>query len=280
MRWPAERRAPRGDMLLFGACLFLSLLSLALPHRWAAGLTSGLRATLLRPFVILQDRATQDRSSRFRIGLIEAERDSLARLVQDDQPLRAENRSLRSLLALPERVTLPMLPATVLHQPVQVDERMLLLGIGSETGARQFDPVITSDGLLGYVWDTERNSAVVLTWLHPEFRAHAVTEDGSVMGMVVPTLSSTPQAILEFRGVALHDTVAIGTRVYTSSLGGVYPRGIPIGTISAEAGDSLAYERIYRVIPFVNPGMVAHAMVLRAERGAPFLPLPGDTLRP
>ncbi len=280
MRWPVERRAPRGDLLLFGACLFLSLLSLAMPHRWAAGLTSGLRASLLRPLVMLQDRAAQDRTSRFRITLIETERDSLARLLHDDLTLRSENQSLRSLLMLPQRVTLPMLAATVLHQPIQVDERMLLLGIGSEAGARQFDPVVTAEGLLGYVWDTEPNSAVVLTWLHPEFRAHAVTEDGSVMGMIVPRLSSTPQAILEFRGVALLDTVPVGTRVYTSSLGGVYPRGIPIGTIAAEAGDSLAYERVYRVIPFVNPGMADHAMVLRVERGARFLPLPGDSLRP
>ena len=43
------------------------------------------------------------------------------------------------------------------------------------------------------------------------------------------TLAS--ETFLEFRGVAYRDTVATGTLVMTSGLGGVYPKGIPIGRV-------------------------------------------------
>ena len=80
MRVPAERRAARGDLFLIGGCLLLSLAALVLPAPWVTGLTSALRATVLRPLVLLQDRATLDRSARFELPAIAAQRDSLARL--------------------------------------------------------------------------------------------------------------------------------------------------------------------------------------------------------
>jgi rod shape-determining protein MreC len=116
-------------------------------------------------------------------------------------------------------------------------------------------------------------SAVALTWAHPDFRASAVTEDGSVLGIVAPSANTVAsETFLEFRGVAYRDTVATGTLVMTSGLGGVYPKGIPVGRVSGVRAEELGWERIYRLTPIANPGHVAHVLVVRAPAG----PEPGQ----
>lgn len=63
----------------------------------------------------------------------------------------------------------------------------------------------------------------------------------------------------------------MGTTILTSGLGGILPRGIPVGTVvdTAHAGDAPAgaeWERTYLVLPAVPPGAVSHVMVLITPR--------------
>jgi rod shape-determining protein MreC len=104
-----------------------------------------------------------------------------------------------------------------------------------------------------------------MTWAHPEFRVSGVTEDGAVLGIVAPWPNTDPsETFLELRGVAFRDTVPTGTMVMTSGLGGVYPRGIPIGRVAGVRKEELGWERIYRLAPLANPGRVSHVLVLIA----------------
>jgi rod shape-determining protein MreC len=107
-------------------------------------------------------------------------------------------------------------------------------------------------------------TTVAMTWAHPDFRVSAATEDGVVLGIVAPSVNTeASETFLEFRGVAYRDTVATGTLVLTSGLGGVYPRGIPIGRVAGVRKEELGWERIYRLAPLANPGHLAHVLVLR-----------------
>lgn len=67
--------------------------------------------------------------------------------------------------------------------------------------------------------------------------------------------------MLEMSGVPYRTHVPYGTRILTSGLGGVLPRGIPIGTVVGTAGETEWY-RTYLVRPAVPPGSVTHVMVL------------------
>ena len=48
----------------------------------------------------------------------------------------------------------------------------------------------------------------------------------------------------------------------TSGLGGVLPRGIPIGTVIGLAAEAEGWERTYLVRPAVHPAAVTHVMIL------------------
>jgi rod shape-determining protein MreC len=211
----------------------------------------------------MQEVAAEGKASRSRLAMIRAQRDSIARLAQTLPGLLDENDQLRQLLGLGRRLELNFVPAEVLHQATPTDGLTLLVGAGSADGVAPFQPVVSPEGLLGVISAVDAQSSVVVTWAHPEFRASALTEGGGVFGIVGPSASaSSNETILELRGVPYRDTIPQGTLVMTSGLGGVYPRGIPIGTIIALARELTGWERTYLVRPAANPGRVAHALIL------------------
>ena len=127
--------------------------------------------------------------------------------------------------------------------------------------------MISPEGLVGVLQSAGGRNAVAMTWAHPDFRVSASTEDGSVLGIVAPSANTlASESFLEFRGVAYRDTVATGTLVLTSGLGGVYPRGLPIGKVAGVRREELGWERIYRLAPLANPGQLAHVLILQTDR--------------
>jgi rod shape-determining protein MreC len=228
------------------------------------------RQSVLRPFLWMQQRAEESRTGRAAFERIRAERDSAAYAAQFLPSLRAENQRLRSLLGLGKRLPIPYVPAEVLHQSLPTDGRTLILSVGSNQGVQPFDAVVSSEGLLGVVRSVERERSVAFTWAHPEFRASAFTQPGQVFGVIGPALQVTgSEQLLQLKGVAIRDSVPIGTLVTTSGLGGVYPTGIPVGTVFGQATEETGWERIYLVRPAANPEEATQVLVLRNPKGIP-----------
>jgi rod shape-determining protein MreC len=267
------RATSRSDTLLFLACLLLSAGARAIPDSWSQSLASGLRDTALRPFVWAQERAEEGRTSRARFQVVQAERDSAALAAQAMAVLTAENARLRALLGLRARTVAIAVPAEVLHQSSPTSGRTLLLSVGAGSGVRAGDPVVSPEGLLGVLISVGRRTTIAMSWAHPDFRVSAVTADGAVLGIVAPSLDTdASQTYLEFRGVAYRDTVATGTLVMTSGLGGVYPKGLPIGRVIGLGREELGWERAYRIEPLANPGHVAHVLVVRTPAAPELVP--------
>lgn len=254
---------------MFLACLGLSLVGLFSPSTWGQNVSDTLRSTILAPLVWLQARAEEGRTSRARLKAITTQRDSAAYLAQGIPSLVAENERLRQLLTLRGRISTPYVAAEVLHQAQATDGRTLLLDVGRSDLVSEFDPVVAPEGLIGMVLSAAEHSSVVMTWAHPEFRVSAYTVGGNASGVVAPSLSSLGgEGPLEFRGVPYRDSVPAGTLVLSSGLGGVYPKGIPVGTVSGVVREQAGWERVYRLLPAASPGAVAHVLVLISSPGS------------
>ncbi|MGH7629118.1 MAG: rod shape-determining protein MreC [Gemmatimonadales bacterium] len=264
---PSDRSFSRRDTILFFTCLGLSLAALFAPPRLTLGLSEALRETVLYPLVWLQARAEEGRTSRARLRAITAERDSAAYIAQGLPSLTAENERLRGLLGLSRRLRAPYVPAEVLHQAQATDSRMLLLGAGATAGVAPFDPVVAPEGLIGVVASVGRTASTAMTWAHPEFRVSAFTESGGAVGIVAASpAAGASEPFLEFRGVSYRDSISEGTVVLSSGLGGVYPKGIPIGRVIGVVREQAGWERVYRVRAAANPGTAAHVLILIAPR--------------
>lgn len=257
----ADRYATRGDTFVFVVTLALSLVAMSLPPTTRDPIASTLRRTVLWPFLQLQSRSEQLRTSRAAYVAVEAQRDSATLAAGELGEIRAENSRLRALLGLGTRLGSGFVPAEVLHQAALTDRLTVVISAGSTRGVRQLEPVVAPEGLLGIVSNTESATSVVATWAHPEFRASGMASDGSVYGILAPYGSAGGVWMLEMSGVPYRTHVPYGTHILTSGLGGVLPRGIPIGTVVGTAGETEWY-RTYLVRPAVPPGSVTHVMVL------------------
>lgn len=266
----ADRYASRADTLLFLGCVALSLAAMSLPPAWRDPVAAALRQTVLAPFLRLQQQSELLRTSQSRFEQVVAQRDSAALAATFLPELRNENTRLRALLGLGQRLGTGYTPAEVLHQAAPTDPLTLDVSAGRRQGVRPLAAVVSPAGLVGIVFAVDVQTSVVITWAHPEFRASAMAADGSVYGIVAPRGTEGPGVwLLELRGVPYLQAIPVGTVILTSGLGGVFPRGIPLGTVIGVAPETERWERTYLVRPAVQPAGVTHVMILGGAGSRP-----------
>ena len=264
-----DRYASRGDTLLFILCVGLSIAALSLPDQWRDPLAQGLRQTVLAPFLFLQRQTELLAAARYRYDAVVAQRDSAVLAATFLPELRSENVRLRGLLGLGAHLGSGYVSAEILHQPEPTNPLSFIVSAGKREGVRQLSAVVSPEGLVGLVASVDEHTSVVLSWAHPEFRASAVASDGSVVGIAAPHGAEGPNVwLLELQGVLYRQQVPAGTVIVTSGLGGVFPRGIPIGVVVGPAGEEKGWGRTYLVRPLIHPAELSHVMILTSTRPA------------
>jgi len=118
--------------------------------------------------------------------------------------------------------------------------------VPSVTTTRVVDQVQTADPL-----------SIGVLYTQPDFRASAMSSDGSAFGVVYPrTANAGDPQMLELRGVPKRAELKPGTMIFTSGLGSVFPRGIAIGTVVQELKTAEVWTRTYLLRPVVLPSRV------------------------
>ncbi|HXH82825.1 MAG TPA: rod shape-determining protein MreC [Candidatus Tectomicrobia bacterium] len=139
-----------------------------------------------------------------------------------------ENRRLRRLLALRERLPLATVSGEVIAREWGGWVRSLTVNRGRGDNVARLIAVITPDGLVGRVVDVRPGASVVQVLTDPASTvgAHVVTT--RTAGIV----EGDPRGLLRFKYMA-RDGAGIepGDLVVTSGAGGLVPRGIPIGRV-------------------------------------------------
>lgn len=251
----------RGELVVLGLLVLTGVLLAGLPPQQDAAATSRLRGTVLWPF--LEAHRTWDRYLQLagRVEELELERDSLARAVALARIARAENRQLRSLLSLPPEREGDV-RAVDLQPGGAADggRDAFAFWIDDDRGLSAPTAVFTEKGLLGVVRWTGAGRGRGDYWTHPDFRVSVRTASGEASGIVRPLRErNRPMMVLE--GAPYQTEISPGTVLYTSGLGGIYPPGIPVGTVREVSGVESGWERSYRVEPAVRPEEADVALV-------------------
>jgi rod shape-determining protein MreC len=256
----------RRDTLAFIICLLLSLTARLAPSPVQDAVATTFNRTVLAPFLLLQEQAEVIKVSKSRYAQVVGLRDSMVVRALEAVGLEEENEELRALLGLSDRLAIRHVSAEALREASPASGFITLLSAGSDAGIQPKAPIVTAGGLVGVVQSVSAHRSVALLWTHPDFRVSAMTLDGSAFGIVAPRGGEGPNTmLLELRGVPYQQELAPGTMIYTSGLGGaigVYPRGIPIGSILAIGAEDVGWSRTYIVRPAVPPGAVSHVIVL------------------
>ena len=173
--------------------------------------------------------------------------------------IRAENSRLRRLLTLKERLPLETLPGEVIAKEWGGWVRSLTVNRGRGAGIARLTPVIVPDGLVGRVVAVRANAAVVQLLNDPSSAVGAVAQRSRAPGVV----EGEPGGGLRFKFLGREGAgVQAGDLVVTSGLGGLFPKGIPVGRVTRVDDRGSALFHYASLAPTVDFARVEEVLLL------------------
>jgi rod shape-determining protein MreC len=153
------------------------------------------------------------------------------RLQQVDE-IERENARLRQYLNFSKSFPGKLKLARVVGRDPANWWKNIKLDVGSRDGIVTNCPVLTSEGLIGRVSDVSYTQSQVVLLGDPDCRVAVMTEDTREQGVIAPSTSSPlDYSIVEMGFISRNAKLTPGQRVETSGVGGVFPKGVPVGQI-------------------------------------------------
>jgi rod shape-determining protein MreC len=191
-------------------------------------------------------------------------RSKVASLTAENLKLRQSEgdlKRLRSLLAYSEQFQMQ----TSLAQTIMLDTagrfKSIIIDRGSADGVDVNDAVVNANGLIGRVVLTTNDLAKV----------QLVTDNNCSVGSLIER--TRRQGVVRgngTNGIQMFDIPSLadvqpGDQVYTAGIDGIYPKGIPVGTVTrADPGQSLF--KTISVKPAVDFGSIEEVIVIHTRK--------------
>ena len=123
-------------------------------------------------------------------------------------------------------------------------------------------PVLTEMGLLGVVSAVGSEECTVTLLTDRTTQIGVYVEPGGGIGILQGELSAWKQGCALLEGLPFDAQAHVGDTVRTSGSGGIYPRGLAVGTVEEITNDPGNGNLVLRVRPFTNGEDVGEVMVL------------------
>lgn len=166
------------------------------------------------------------------------------------EELRQQNERLQRLLGTVQPTKARPLVVRVLALQPSTYFHTLIVGRGKADGVRHRMVAVTNKGLVGVVYNVTRHTAHVLLITDPNASVGARIQRAESRAVGVCRGRGEDYVILTF--LAKDADVRPGDVVITSGLGGIYPAGIPIGTVEEVLEQRQTGMREAKVRPFVD----------------------------
>ncbi len=174
-----------------------------------------------------------------------------------------ENGRLRRLLALRNRLPVATLPGEVIAREWGGWVRSLTVNRGRGDDVKRLTAVISPDGLVGRIVEVRLGASIVQVLTDPSSTVGAHGVRTRTPGIV----EGEPRGTIRFKYMARDGAgLAVGDVIVTSGLGGVFPRGVPIGRVRAidDRGSALFHYAL--LTPVVDFGRVDEVLFVTGER--------------
>ena len=173
------------------------------------------------------------------------------------QELVEENRRLRKLLGLAHELSQPYEAAEVIAIGGSNWFHTVVINKGAQEGIPLGAPVIHHNGLVGRIWEVRSHHSIVLllTDRHSAVGV-SLTEHQGVYGIV----KGTGKRLCELVHLSKHVVPRKGETLVTSGLGGVFPKGIPVGKVTSV--NTATEPPTVKVKPFLRMDELREVIVL------------------
>jgi rod shape-determining protein MreC len=140
--------------------------------------------------------------------------------------------------------------------------RTVQIDLGSRDGLRENLPVLTADGLVGRVSSVGFTRSQVVLIGDPDCRVSALVENPAHDMGVVNAGGLLDTSLVDLTYLSGGANLKPGQNVITSGLGGIFPKGIPIGQVVDSRPVEFSLYTEARVKLSVNLGALEQVWVL------------------
>lgn len=179
-----------------------------------------------------------------------ADESTLSELEEQNRQLTAQNAELQEaqqtasrledLLSLQSTYNLQSTAARIISGSSDSWSRTVTLDKGTAQGLAVGMPVADSNGAIGEIVECGPSTSTVRLLADENSSVSAMVQSSRAQG----TLAGSPDGTLRLTMISTDQEVNVGDNVVTSGLGGVFPKGLPVGTVSSvvKSPGSLYYD--------------------------------------
>jgi rod shape-determining protein MreC len=173
-----------------------------------------------------------------------------------------ENRRLRALLELRQRLPLATLPGEVIAREWGGWVRSLTVNRGRGDHVARLTGVISPEGLVGRVVEVRPGASIVQVLTDPASTVGAHVVRTRTQGIV----EGDPRGNIRLKFMARDAAgIQVGDVIVTSGVGGLIPRGIPVGTVRAIDDRGGALFHYAALEPAVDFSRIDEVLLLTGE---------------
>lgn len=194
---------------------------------------------------------------------LKKENAELRNQLSDYYDIKEENEKLWNYYDLKkENPSYKILPASVIMRDANDDFYSFTLNIGTSSGVGVNNPVITENGLVGWVCKADLTTCKVKTILSPETKAGAIDKQSGDSGIVSGSAVLCDQNLTSLTKIAEDNKIKEGDMVVTSGIGGIYPGDLIIGKVKEIKFDSYDISRYAVIEPYEDIKTITDAAVI------------------
>jgi rod shape-determining protein MreC len=220
---------------------------------------------LVRPIGDFFSGFTQVGSLKDQIRQLQEQNAQLRQRERQVTDIARENEELRKLLGLSDRLNLKTVTARVTGVGPSNFEHTVFIDRGAANGVRKDMPVVAGAGLVGRVVQVSQRTARVLLLVDPSSAVASRLASNGETGVAEGTGGDE----LRFDLFDAEAVVTVGDEVVTSGYeGGVYPPGIPIGTVARIQPRGNALARRAFITTFVDFSSLDFLLIVVGQEAA------------
>ena len=258
--------------IALGAVTLATLLLLSLPPQSASRLKLlvgswflplfGLASAVQQLPVTAADAALPRRELLRQLEAFRRENNQLRTQAAQAVAVAQENDQLRALFGWQRQTPWKLKLANVVMRDPANWWHTVQIDLGSRDGVRENLPVLTTDGLVGRVSSVSYTHAQVVLISDPNCKVSALVENPAHDIGVISPGGPLDNSFVQLSYLSGNATLQAGQKVVTSGLGGVFPKGIPIGQVVDARPVEFGLYTEARVKLLVNLGSLEQVWVL------------------
>ena len=184
----------------------------------------------------------------------------LEKSLRELEIIKAENETLKEYLNLTEKYsTYTTIPAYIISKDTSNYNNIFVINVGEEDGIKPNMTVIGDKGLVGHIISVTDKTSKVQTIISTSNTLSATLNTSRDNIICRGTLNENE---LKATYISTYATIAEGENVETSGMGGIYPKGIHIGTIKQVINTKNPIDRYALITPAVDFNKIETVLVI------------------